>query len=951
MQAFAPQQQEQPRGGAAAPHYGMPYQQQPPQGPFVNHQHMGNGMVGGGHGMAQQQQQHQQYHSMAPPHHAAQYVALNYAQLPAAQGTLVNVGPTQHHPVPGAQPQTAGVPPQYGQQQQQQQQQQRNPFASQPHGSGASAPAGGGRGGRTGGPPSSPAAAGSAGPSGAPSGGGSKFSNNATDDPSQMNYQNLFITKIPRDVTDGSLLTIFKPFGAISAKVMVDAASGYSKGFGFVVFPSEQQGKWVHEAYNKRPIAVAEEALLAALPADRPHRQTYEFTMFPSHHDSGSAAKECTSLYIRNVPRTWDVPKVVELLRLYGDPIYYAVRDDRLGNPVWVVYVEYDCLTCSRNALKHIHGLRTGMGQPPILAKYADNAEVRKFRRDKRMGQTSQQAAGTAGAGASGTDSGPPPMSHEGALSLDGRVSRHHQPHQGPHPLTALGLSGSEGSPTAVGGPAADKAGVVPHPQPQHPHPVGGGGAGAGGHREHPVPLSHFYDAHIAFDAVGNPLPHIIKEAATVRVEALGGAPPNTAVAAAATAAATPNAALPVGVASPMHQQPSPVSPYGLQQQPSPLGGSVYSHPQQQQQQQQHMYAYHPQQHQQMIVVNGAPQHSNACSAGGTTLATISSYGAGAAGGSGHNSGASSTISGHGPHSGVMMGMGVGIGAPMQHPNMTPYGMPQQQQQQQPLFPAHLASAAAALALSAGAGGNPLMQQHLQAHPMGSGSNSNNNSNPAHPSNFRGGGSSAGGGGGGNSAQLSSSGVASSTNVNASSGAYVAGPVRHHMTAGLEGGASGLGMMGIQQQQQHQHQQQLLLQMQLLQQQQLQQQQQQQGAALGLGGSFSGAMYPPQFGNGAGDSAAGGASAPGSTIASPDAAGALHGGINNNSLAPSAATTAGAVHGGTSGASSSVAGATIPPLAGGALALGLGIPSAAASSDGSSAVGSSHSHHIDMAQW
>lgn len=220
-----------------------------------------------------------------------------------------------------------------------------------------------------------------------------KFDNNhppSSNPVEAMNYQNLFITKIPRDVTDGSLLTIFKAFGAVSAKVMVDAATGCSKGFGFVVFPNEERGRWVHDNYNKKSIVVSGEHIQAALPSDRPTRQVYEFTMFPSHHDSGSAAKESNSLYIRNVPKSWDSATVVELLRMYGDPIYYAMRDDRLGQPVWVVYAEFDCLQCSKNALKNIHGMRPLVGQPPILAKYADNAEVRKFRRDKRMSSQQQ---------------------------------------------------------------------------------------------------------------------------------------------------------------------------------------------------------------------------------------------------------------------------------------------------------------------------------------------------------------------------------------------------------------------------------------------------------------------------------------------------------------------------------------------------------------------------------
>jgi len=53
---------------------------------------------------------------------------------------------------------------------------------------------------------------------------------------------NLFVANISRDVKDEALKALFSEFGAVtSAKVIIDRATGHSKGFGFIEMPNDQE--------------------------------------------------------------------------------------------------------------------------------------------------------------------------------------------------------------------------------------------------------------------------------------------------------------------------------------------------------------------------------------------------------------------------------------------------------------------------------------------------------------------------------------------------------------------------------------------------------------------------------------------------------------------------------------------------------------------------------------
>lgn len=197
------------------------------------------------------------------------------------------------------------------------------------------------------------------------------------------NYQNLFVAKLPLSVTDSELMFVFSNFSPSNATVMLDPVSGRSKGYAFVLFPSEAFGRSAAAALDQQSATVS-----------RPNGDsfTFDLTIFASKHTGREVAAENECLYIRNIPNTWPMPTVENFIAQHGKPVYSAVRSDHLGSPVWVVFVEYDSVESARQTLKALHGFSLGPRSPPILAKYAESEDVKKNRRNRKMGRSRYNA-------------------------------------------------------------------------------------------------------------------------------------------------------------------------------------------------------------------------------------------------------------------------------------------------------------------------------------------------------------------------------------------------------------------------------------------------------------------------------------------------------------------------------------------------------------------------------
>ncbi len=62
---------------------------------------------------------------------------------------------------------------------------------------------------------------------------------------------NILVRNLPRNVTEEDLRRMFTPFGAISSlNIVMDAATGKSKGFGYVEMPDKKEAISAINALN-----------------------------------------------------------------------------------------------------------------------------------------------------------------------------------------------------------------------------------------------------------------------------------------------------------------------------------------------------------------------------------------------------------------------------------------------------------------------------------------------------------------------------------------------------------------------------------------------------------------------------------------------------------------------------------------------------------------------------
>lgn len=273
-----------------------------------------------------------------------------------------------------------------------------------------------------------------------------------------MSLQNLFIAKLPRNLTDDDLGQIFAEFKPVSAKVMLDASTGKSKGFGFVLFDSEEAGEKAFKALNRT--------------ATQACGHNFTLVIYPSNHDGKTANEESNALYIRNIPMSVPKDNVEKFLRQFGNLVFFALREDHYGSPVWVVYAEYGSKEDASRALHKLHNNNSYFyGSAPILAKYEDTDEAKRNRRKRREGAQ-------AGMPPSSGCIFPPPRGADGHAGGDATGAHRHHNGAGAgggfpmRPNGSLGGHGA-GSPPGMFMPGAMGDYVF--------RPAGGAGAGSGG--------------------------------------------------------------------------------------------------------------------------------------------------------------------------------------------------------------------------------------------------------------------------------------------------------------------------------------------------------------------------------------------------------------------------------------------------------------------------------------
>jgi RNA recognition motif-containing protein len=123
-----------------------------------------------------------------------------------------------------------------------------------------------------------------------------------------LNKTNLIVNYLPQNLTDEEFRALFSKFGNVTAsKVVRDRATGYSYGFGFIDYATEEE---------------AERAIAGLNGTQLQHKRLK--VAFSRQGDNIKGA----NLYIRNLPRMATVAEVERAYAPYGDIIQTRVLAD-----------------------------------------------------------------------------------------------------------------------------------------------------------------------------------------------------------------------------------------------------------------------------------------------------------------------------------------------------------------------------------------------------------------------------------------------------------------------------------------------------------------------------------------------------------------------------------------------------------------------------------------------
>lgn len=192
---------------------------------------------------------------------------------------------------------------------------------------------------------------------------GERESHRSSKDKGPKTHQNLFVACLPKLLTTADLYEIFEPHGCVNASVMMEAATGKSKGFGFVSFPSEDQGHLAIEALNNVPITVRD--------------MSFSMHLSPSRHEG---VEESRFVYFRNVPTVLGQDTIRQVFAHYGHLLQVTLKSDpEKEKDFSLVMAEYATIEDARGAIKACNGdvLFPQISTTPVMAKFADPGAVR----------------------------------------------------------------------------------------------------------------------------------------------------------------------------------------------------------------------------------------------------------------------------------------------------------------------------------------------------------------------------------------------------------------------------------------------------------------------------------------------------------------------------------------------------------------------------------------------
>jgi len=263
-----------------------------------------------------------------------------------------------------------------------------------------------------------------------------------------LNKTNLIVNYLPQNLTDEQFRDLFAKFGNVTAsKIVRDRATGYSYGFGFIDYATEEE---------------SERAIAGLNGTQLQHKRIKVAYSRQGDNIKGS------NLYIRNLPKTTTVEELERAYTQYGDIVQTRILSDtKTGESKGIGFVLFSTKEQAEQALMMTDGKPLpGTRQPNLSVKFAED------NKNKMMASLSSFAAAAAvGVGAYGsTFSGQTPTyagAAVGGFNVAGGGPMRNQTRMRYNPMSfGAASSGVSGLPTtlgagAVGAAAADKGFVL----------------------------------------------------------------------------------------------------------------------------------------------------------------------------------------------------------------------------------------------------------------------------------------------------------------------------------------------------------------------------------------------------------------------------------------------------------------------------------------------------------
>ncbi|XP_055640019.1 protein sex-lethal isoform X2 [Toxorhynchites rutilus septentrionalis] len=166
---------------------------------------------------------------------------------------------------------------------------------------------------------------------------------------------NLIVNYLPQDMSERELYSMFSTMGPIeSCRVMRDFKTGYSYGFGFINFLTEEAAQRAIRCLNGYRVRNKRLKVSYA----RPH---------------GEDIKE-TNLYITNLPRTITEEQLDIIFGKYGTIVQKNILRDKLtGQPKGVAFVRFSKREEAQEAISALNNVIPQGGIQPLNVRIAED--------------------------------------------------------------------------------------------------------------------------------------------------------------------------------------------------------------------------------------------------------------------------------------------------------------------------------------------------------------------------------------------------------------------------------------------------------------------------------------------------------------------------------------------------------------------------------------------------